>query len=205
MKNYYLSGVIGIVFSICVGLPTALFAQGILLDQQVIEDLPGTQTSGTLAQTFTVGIDGRLDSIDLRLQTIGNRTFDIRPTDIFGVPVSDDSAVLFSTNLAGTADQPFDFSIDVSSANIEVGTGDQLALVLSPTDATTGILRWASSGSNPYADGSGFFRNDITGEFATFFDTDNSFTTFVNTVPEPSAAILGSVLLGANFIKRRRR
>lgn len=187
MKQRHL---ISFIILLSFGWMSSSSAQDIVIDQQVIESLLGTQTSGTLAQTFTVGVSGELDSVELLLRSDGSRTFDIRPTDATGIPSTDDESALFSTVLPGSSDQPFTYVVDVSAAAIHVNQGDVLAIVLSPADASTGIVRWASGSStaNPYAGGQGFTRNQNTGEFRAFFDTDYGFTTRV--------AVSDPVLLG---------
>lgn len=180
----------------------------VVVDQVSSGRLPGLQTIGTVGQTFTVGASGRLDSVDILVQTTTEVLFDIRPVDASGFPSELSASALYSTTLPNTADAPQLFSFDVSGANIMVNSGDMFALVASVQN--NGILRWASEGStaNQYAGGRAFSQNNSTKAWRTSFDSDLYFTTRVDitAIPEPSHAIvLLAGLVGTMMLSRRNR
>ncbi|WP_435021877.1 PEP-CTERM sorting domain-containing protein [Tundrisphaera sp. TA3] len=176
----------------------------------------------SVAQTFTVGVQGILARVDLQIAqsqgTTGDLLFSIRTT-AGGAPNPDEVQSLFQVTIP-LSSVPFDnsgidpfTSIDISSAGIAVTPGQVLALSLSRTGPGTPpwVLWQTSAGS--YSGGNIYTRSGTAGawgippELATL---DTGFRTYVTTaaVPEPGSLALcvtaGLMGLGAVRLRRRR-
>jgi hypothetical protein len=180
--------------------------------------------AGDRAQTFTVGLGGRLDRLDLqvfRAQTeplLVPLRVEIRGTS-GGVPLPDDAPVLASAALAPESvpywnngvSQPVVLTpVDLSASNLVVSPGDVLAIVLR-SSAPAGSLAYAwqfqPTPGGGYAAGTPFSRErPVDGETfrAEHAQTDRGFQTYV-TVPEPAAAALLLLLVVPAIVGRRRR
>jgi hypothetical protein len=159
-------------------------------------------------QSFTVGITGQLDSIDIFVD------FDGVPTENMIVEI------LLGSNPAGTAlissvlapasipSNPSFISVDLSAAAFGVVAGDFLGFRLSSLQNFTGNLNEYRAWGNPsggYAGGAGtHVRNGVPQDRAWDF----YFRTYVNTVsvPEPGTlALFGIGLLGMGLSRRRKK
>lgn len=184
---------------------------------------PAIFSGQRLAQTFTVGQDGYLDTIGLMLSrysatTSGDFTLNIFSTSA-GEP--DDAGALFFSQTYSVFDLPgtgaflntfTDF--DTSSANIAVSTGDMLAVSVTHQGGNDNWLTWDSS-SNGYAGGVGFYSNGLSSNlwtsggqneldrgFRTF--VDSSRTVVVSEVPEPGTLSLFGLSMAGLYLNRRR-
>lgn len=179
----------------------------------------------SLAQTFTVGIDGYLDTVALMLNrqsgtTSGDFTLNVFSTTA-GAP--DESGTLFFSqtysvfDLPGTGPFLHSFTdFDTSSANIAVSAGDILAISVTHQGGNDNWLTWDAS-SGGYSEGAGFNRNGLTNNlWASDIqnEVDRGFRTFVDTtrvvavseVPEPNAlSLFGLSLVGLYCYRRRNR
>ena len=183
------------------------------LDQShVIQPDPSVAAYGRVhqavdwAQTFTVGLAGRLDRVDLQVfrdvtepsPTVPLRV-EIRGTSA-GIPAATDAAVLASATLAPES-VPLDAAglpkpvqltaVDLSASNLNVSPGEVLAIVLRSGTANPGYeWQFQPTPGNGYAGGVKFLqtRPPATGFNAEHPDTDFGFQTYV-TVPEPPAAL----------------
>jgi len=179
----------------------------------------------SLAQTFTVGQDGYLDTVGLMLNrqsatTSGDFTLNIFSTTASG---PDESGSLFFSQTYSVFDLPgtgpflnsfTDF--DTSSANIAVSVGEVLAISVTHQGGNDNWLTWDAS-SDGYSGGDGFYQNGLTHNLwasDSQNEVDRGFRTFVDTsrmvavseVPEPSAfSLFGLSLVGLYFIRRRNR
>ena len=168
----------------------------------------------SLAQSFTVGVSGILNSIEFNILGINatdDVTFDIRNM-VGGSPDALESNALFSTvisngDIGSFGSQPYSWSsivVDVSSANLSVSAGDQYAFVLGSEigqeyGVQTDYLNGYSGGNRfqQLGDGTAFGSSD-------FFDL--TFKTTVNQVPEPSIlALFSASLAGLGLIRRRKK
>lgn len=132
--------------------------------------LSGFSNSDSWAQTFTVGVTGTLDSVDLFLESQGALDvvrFDVRGT-VGGNPDLDDGLVLGSVLVAAT-DIPLApgagfVTLDFSDQAIPVVAGQVLAIVgiKASGGAPTDVLIIAENNGG-YADGAAFQRHGGSG------------------------------------------
>lgn len=145
------------------------------------------------AETFTVGVTGILDSIEVRvrresIEVTDPLLFDIRTTTN-GTPTLSDTGenILFATSIPAetilTGYEWLFYSIDVSAASIPVSTGEVLAIVLRSDGSTASgdrAYRWLGGGS--YAAGKSFSRIHSGIWTASLGDGWLTFKTFVQPV-----------------------
>ncbi len=174
----------------------------------VIGTLPGIFDLKVF-QGFTVGLSGRLTSVDFFLETDGNPTASlvvdiVSSADLLG-------AALASTTVGPGAigASPAFVNFDFSAANLNVHVGDTLAIRLSSAQDFTGnVNQYVARGldAGGYAGGSGrhwfstFGVNNTTWDFyfRTYVDTSTS------PVPAPATTVLVLSALAAMALVRRR-
>jgi len=176
----------------------------------------------TVAQTFTVGIEGILDRVEVEIARdpfdvpADGVTLQIRPTEADGLPATTVLASVFIPALdiapgppVGPDVPPF-HSVDLRSFGIGVTEGEGLAIVLSSN--ARGIhggidpYEWVANGPGGYSRGTGAI-DILDGGFFPAFDFP--FRTFVLAdVPEPAGIALvmtaALVLLGHRWSIRQR-
>ena len=202
------------VFAILLAMIVIAKVDAEVLDQS--HDFPPDQ-EGTIrsdidrVQTFTVGVTGTLTRIELRARRFTDSTsapliIDIRNTSS-GVPEEPNSPVLATTTasagsipLGSISNAPFT-SFDLSTASLDVSSGDVLAIVLRSTDQ----YEWMKDNSAGYSGGSEFIRSTISPTWTVGeLDDDFAFQTFV--VPEPSAAyIFAAAFVSLGFRRKSMR
>ncbi len=185
----------------------------------------GFSALGWSAQTFTVGISGQLDHIEvdiyLRQSVPGSIQLDLLST-IAGVPTS---TVLGATSVPNSSvpylfpDPPVHHAFvtfDFAALNVNVTQGEVLAIALRSSDPQL-IGGWMGCGTNQYAGGE-FFIDYSTAHvgWVAYGSGDLRFRTYVDTpddgdgnnvVPEPAALAVWSFLAiaGIGYGWRRRR
>jgi hypothetical protein len=170
-------------------LPAAASA-GTLDQQQLLDTAPGPQVmnqGASVAQTFTAGITGRVDQVDLELTWITGQ-----PTQPLTVEIRDavgslpGSTVLAGTNVAGPAPDPADHTfVPVTfAAPAPVTAGVKYAIVAySTTPATNRWAWWGVITGDPYALGGVYFAASTppttTWDSNPFPNGDQAFKTYV--------------------------
>jgi len=155
------------------------------LDQQQ------TDTSGALffgagvvntsvAQTFTAGLSGVLDQVDLHLSATETATVAIRAVDSTGAP---GSTVLASTSIAAVTAATWVEATFSSPATVVAGT--KYAIVVS----SAGNVIWHAGSSEVYPAGDAYF--SVTGTWYGA-EADAALKTYV-TVPPPAADLSLSI------------
>ena len=179
------------------------------------------------AQTFTVGVDGRLTSVDVNLgrqsETVAPITLDIRRTHN-GIPAEPNQGANILTSLTLPASAvPVSNGIDTQFVSFDVPDvaihrGELLAIVLR-TDAGPVFNEpndipffWAADNDGHYAGGRAFARGSDAagptwgdGDTFSLADTDHEFRT--HAVPLPPAVWSGLIVMagGAAVRLRHRR
>ncbi|MEL6109297.1 MAG: PEP-CTERM sorting domain-containing protein [Planctomycetota bacterium] len=190
---------------------------GVILDQEYDAFAEGG-TSGfainpsqQVAQSFTVGVGGTLQQVDLQvigIAPLSDLILDIFEVDAGSIGASLGSLAVPPSTIHTSFIQAGRFaSVDVSSFNIEVNPGDVLALGLSlAPSATSGAYAW--NGFGGYAGGRTFFKDGFVTDF-TATGQDSGFRTYINTatanvVPEPSSVVIFACGIGCLFRRRTR-
>jgi hypothetical protein len=161
------------------------------------------------AQTFRVGLDGRLAQVDLYLNGYGDGSgllLKARRTTPSGLPSDAPSdlvgaALSFAKGTASLEFVPFNFG----SLAPQVHVGEELALVL--TVPGSGLYEWGGAPGNPYPLGqlytrSAYYNNQWSPPNINYGPADLGFRTYVEPVPEPTACTV-FVICGLVLIVRR--
>jgi len=178
----------------------------VVLDQQQTEGMGNSWTVSSpdkYAQTFTAGLSGSLDHIEVYVA--------YPLPDIVNVSITDVSGGYPEFPPLGTGSIPKDAtdwtSVDFLSQGITISAGTMYAIVLTPT--TSG--RFAPKQDSLYVDGQALKYLATAGIWGPLFtdrEYDFAFKTYVETspVPLPGAAVLGVLGLGfSGGLLRRRR
>lgn len=178
-----------------------------------LADVGDSVTDVEVAQSFTVGVSGRLTEADVYLtqEHNGNLLLEIRRTLPNGLP-SEAPGDLLAAAITSPSVQPASYVFAPSFFNNQgplVTAGEQLALVLRVPGV--GSYGWGGEATNPYAGGSAAFRTSSSLNQwvqAANPGLDLGFRTYVEPVPEPSTCaviVLGGVGLFAARVRRTRK
>ena len=173
----------------------------ITLDQSYVEG-GGASSGGPLAQTFTIGISGILDSIRVEANFFEDVTLDIYTVEN-GLPSAFGAGSLASISVPDASLEWL--QIDLSAYNIGVTAGEMLAFVIQ--GANNGIAAGYSDFYDTY-DGGRAYELGLNGwvPLSPFGDdTDFNFQTFVSTNPIPAPATLTLFMLGLCALRQRVR
>lgn len=153
-------------------------------------------SNGSLAQTFTAGLGGGMDQVDLHLQRLGTPTapLSIEIRDVSGgVP---GSTVLASASLPTSSIPTMQAFVPISFAKpAPVVAGTQYAIVAYSPTPFGNDYAWSVGGTaNPYAGGAGFGTGTFppAGPWTQLSTSDFAFKTYVAPAPasgERSAAL----------------
>jgi hypothetical protein len=210
---------------VTLGVPVAVHAG--VLDQEHVDrgatNLGEVSSTFSRAQTFTVGITGLLDRVDVQIgQDLGSATspdaplvVEIRRTE-GGTPVSLPSGVLASVLVQPEQVPGSVFSelvaVELGAQSLPVTQGDVLAIAMRSQTAPARPYHWAFDENERYRPGDFYTRSAFSNDvFIRLSDADPSnpdhldagFRTYVNIVPEPGAIV--SVLVASCFNLLRRR
>lgn len=143
------------------------------------------------AQSFTVGVDGLLTTVDVQVGKFAGAAtdvrFELRPI-VSGFPTREEEGILFQTMIPissipvinSLADPPPFVSVDVSSAGLHAKPGEQYAISLRRSGSSPNAA-WRSK-PNSYSGGTGFFRSLLTSPWSTTSE-DYGFQTWIDPAP----------------------
>lgn len=168
-----------------------------------------------LAQTFTVGVSGLLDRVEVRAnptQKIGDLLVEIQNTDAQGKPILTGPSVLAAASvpLTDLPDQGFG-AIDFSQSNFTMHEGDVLALVMRRDRGGDGSqfgVAWyggLTAKNQDYPGGAawGVFGQSDWIRSANGRTSDYGFRTYVTPLPDPAGGAL--FLAACGWLLRRRQ
>jgi hypothetical protein len=170
-----------------------------ILDQQHnFTSSVANSTNGNVAevgQTFTVGVTGTLDHIDVLMFRVGG-PFDPTADPIIsiyatsgGLPTGDPLATATTPETQVPLNTADFVTFDLSAAALPVTAGTLMAFAIRTlSDPQPYFL--LSDGAAGYAAGAGVNRFPPSAWFAFSPPQDHGFRTFVEPVPEPSSALL---------------
>jgi len=181
-------------------------------DQEVIPDyLYGVGDSDKMAQTFTAGMTGYLDHIE-----IGNTTDfaweEISPLSVQIQSGAPDSDVLGFVTLDEPV--PYDNWLSISFPDtIRIEAGDMYSIVLWATDGSASVSVGATANSDYYLDGALWETNDAgSWQLVSSVDPtkakpvfDMQFRTYVIPVPLPAGVWLGICAVGVAGLHLKRQ
>lgn len=171
----------------------------------------GIHSTSTPGQSFTMGVSGRVDGLELSLE--GPSSSDVLNVSLIDLSGGDFLAApeLATVALTGAGLGPSPITLDLAAVtatfidfsgfDLQVTAGDVLGFKLASSVVLPSAFIIRQSVSDPYADGM-FFSNGVT----STPDRDVAFKVFVTSdVPEPGT--LGLFLLGGAMlvVARRRR
>ncbi|HEX2129435.1 MAG TPA: choice-of-anchor R domain-containing protein [Solirubrobacterales bacterium] len=195
MRRLTWTALVTAIFAVSSGVPVA--AAGTLDQQQTDSDdsvglfnVGGIPAHG-LAQTFTAGISGGIDQVDLELHKVGappSVTVEIRDATLTGTP---GTTVLATAELPASAvpDDPA-FVPTTFTTPAPVTAGTQYAIVAYSPGTIGNAAGWRyHSGEDPYADGAMFwspvFPPAGSWNDTALVDGDAAFKTYVSTNSTP--------------------
>ena len=166
------------------------------LDQQQTATYPGAFSFGTnqsVAQTFTAGLTGKIDQVDLHLDKMAGTTLPltVEIRSVSGAAPAD--AALASTSVPASAVSQIGGFVPVTfTAQASVVTGTQYAIVAYSSTPSSDTYGWTDSPTPaPYAGGQVFIKSPPSAGSWTPSGTDRDlvFKTYVVTpaTPPPSA------------------
>ncbi len=185
-----------IVFFTCCLLLPAFAAQASILDQQNpatsftismgVGNSPGGSGEPNVAQSFTAGIAGVLDSVDVFVRRDLSLGVGLT-TEIYsvagGLPIGSPLASVTIPELSVPTTLSF-LNVDLHSFGIPVDVGTQLAIVLHNSITNHNTIFATAGNSGSYAGGT--LSIDTGGGFSSIGDYDLPFKTYVSAVPIPA-------------------
>ena len=166
---------IGAVIGLVLGVSAAREASADpVLDQEYFDGTAAIVGGGNKGQTFTVGVLGVLDAIEIEVQSLTGASLEIREL-VGGVPVGTTLGAFPLADVPVTASEIV--TVDVSAMGLEINPGDQFAWVIVGGAIVGGAgLRFGQPPDPDYAGGQGFILVDLTN---LLLGGDFHFRTFV--------------------------
>jgi hypothetical protein len=167
---------------------------GTLDQQQTVSDTTAVIHSGSsTAQTFTAGLSGGVDQVDLKLAASGSPTYNlsIEIRDVSGGAPG--AMVLASRSVPASSVPGTAAFVSINFAlPAPVAAGTQYAIVAYSSTPSGNEYSWSISSANPYAGGNDFFTATTppSGTWTPLASFDLAFKTYVtpaaadNTPPE---------------------
>jgi hypothetical protein len=206
MRRKLLIAAVAALAVTCVSAPGV--ALGGTLDQQQPNGGGATlqiQSMQSVAQTFTAGLTGGLDQVDLKLSGGGTDpvlplTVEIRNTD-GGFP---GATVLASASVPAPAPASPTFVPIAFATPPPVAAGTQYAIVAYGADVVPKFWTWAVDATDPYATGSSFFQHSSPPgpTWTEFTGSDLTFKTYV--LQKPTATPTGKRAAALKKCKKKR-
>lgn len=159
------------------------------------------ESTQEVAQTFRVGVEGKLVSLGIQVRRYGfdlpdaDLLVELRPT-IAGLPDADDASVLAALTIPATLVPLFVpivdtfVEVDLGPYSVFVNPGDELAIVL--RNPGTGVYVWLNAVDDPYSGGATYARRFSPDWGQVQPNLDSGFQTYV---PEPGALELAGAAL----------
>jgi hypothetical protein len=184
------AAVLVVVYGVCALVPGAASAG--TLDQQQLVSNQGqiVDTTQSVAQTFTAGLTGGIDQIDLMVACAGfcpasaPLSVEIRNVSA-GVPgptLLGTSSIPASAVIGTPAFVPFTFA-----AHAPVSAGTQYAIVASSAASAGTQYHWSDESPAPYAGGASWYLQPPGTTWGSLGDIDQTFKTYVAPVPSVTA------------------
>jgi hypothetical protein len=179
--------------AVLVAAPAA--GAGVLDQSQPVLTNSASFASSTIvtAQTFTAGLSGRLDQVDLAVTRAGASAATPLNVEIRTVAAGLPTSVVLGSTTVPTASFPVGslpnaFVSVPLPAPVPVSAGTQYAVVLSSANCGfANCFNWnISLGTNPYPSGAAFF-SQSGAPFAPFTASDFAFKTYVAQAPTAKA------------------
>ena len=209
--------------TLCFVFWLATYSHGEVLDQESYEELGysytavtfgicGEDTDTRTAQTFTVGTDGLLSGIDIRVYYMaGSEPLEVHilpttgdsyePTYDFAeslgmVTISAETLPGYPAVRTGGFQSPM-VHVDLRDQGIYVSEGDHLAIGLKGTNSQYAWILLDQTTPTPYPQGEFYKSHPLqSSEWENKDDYDAQFRTYVTAVPEPGiTALLGGLSL----------
>jgi hypothetical protein len=197
------------------------FGRAGTLDQAFFVDPPSAANTVSntqdLAQTFTVGITGLLDRIDVQVgrdaDPTGPLVVQLRKTLPSGFPGDTPADLLAEVTLDESSIPTVTFAttftqVDLGGQSFPVIAGEVYAIALRSTTTGNSGRRylWASDSPDQYAGGRAYVRGILTGGvYQTGNPVERGFRTYVVPIPEPSALTLALGAVAAVACRLRQR
>ena len=175
--------------ALCLGAAAAASA-ATLDQQQLVGNMDTYIDSGqSLAQTFTAGIDGDLDRVDLLLRVVNTPTLPLTVEIRDGTADTPGGAVLASQSVAPSGITASFALVSITfPVPAPVAAGTQYAIVTYSATAPPTHYSWARSPSDVYAGGRGLYvsASPPPGIWVDDGGSDHVFQTYVAPPPTPS-------------------
>jgi hypothetical protein len=205
MGRKFLTAAIAAACAGCVALPGAASAG--TPDQQQPNGGGASlqiQNMQSLAQTFTAGLSGGLDQVDLKLSAGGTPTLPLTVEIRNAAAGSPGGTVLASGSIPASAAPATTAFVSLGFATpAPVTAGTQYAIVAYNANVNPNRWNWAVDATNPYAPGSNFFQA-VSPPGPTWTNQPGSDLSFKTYVLTPTSTATGQRAAALKKCKKKR-